>query len=134
LIINCGGDYPAGVLIESPLTVAGSIQANGAEIFLDRLNKGRRRALVHNVNDQLIINCGGDYPAGVLIESPLTVAGTILCKVMPDLTPVGMASSSEKPSAVSSSILKLEPITLNLVKEILILKEKVKELEDRIKK
>ena len=73
LLINCGGDYPEGVKIMGA-TMEGSVTVNGAEIFLDRLHKGGpRRALVHNLNDQLLINCGRDYPEGVEIVGPVVI-------------------------------------------------------------
>jgi hypothetical protein len=54
-----------------------------------------RRALVHDFDDSLTINYGGDYPNGVLIRGPLKVRGglrieegrmlTTLAPVVPDL-------------------------------------------------
>ena len=61
------------------VVIEGSIHEYGAEIFLDRLKKGgKRRALVHDLNDQLLLNCSGDYPSGVKMWGPVTVENNLI--------------------------------------------------------
>lgn len=60
------------------------IVLNGPDLVIDagqgrRVNdSGFRRAIVHGPNDTLIINFSNDYPNGVIIQSGMTVNGTLI--------------------------------------------------------
>ena len=65
------------------------IGAKATDFMLDNPNRRKnntpfRRALVHDVNDQLTINYGGDYPGGLLIQGNV--------KIVNDLTVDGQFS------------------------------------------
>ncbi len=80
LFINYNGDFEGGTIINSDLTVTGlSLRHQGWDFQLG-LNDTRpigdkplQRALVHWVNDQLILNFNGDFEGGTRIQSKLFV-------------------------------------------------------------
>jgi hypothetical protein len=88
LTLNWARDYPGGVTINGTVKCPQEIQTpkltgthlyiNHHDIHLDNASRrsattGFRRALVHDFNDGLTINWGGDYPGGV------TIRGAVKC-------------------------------------------------------
>ena len=56
------------------------LKARSSDFMLDcgprrRSQEGYRRALVHNEDDGLTVNCDGDYPGDVLVDSAVTIQG-----------------------------------------------------------
>ena len=88
LIINYNGDFEGGTKIQSSLSVSGDIHGrnlrfDGTDFQLGLNNvrskgsKEGQRALVHYINDELIINYNGDFEGGTKIQSNLAVLGKI---------------------------------------------------------
>lgn len=89
LTINYEKDYPGGVYIQGKIKVeelygypTNAIICRTTDLILDseerrseghKSDKELRRALVHDTNDGLTINYGGDYPQGVKIEGSVSV-------------------------------------------------------------
>ncbi|WP_440881181.1 hypothetical protein [Tenacibaculum sp. C7A-26P2] len=91
LIINYNGDFEGGTKIQSSLSVSGDIHGrnlrfDGTDFQLGLNNvrskgsKEGQRALVHYINDELIINYNGDFEGGTKIQSNLAVLGKIESK------------------------------------------------------
>ncbi len=81
LFVNYNADFEGGTIINSDLTVTGlSLKHQGWDFQLG-LNDTRsigdkplQRAMVHWVNDQLILNFDGDFEGGTRIASTLEIA------------------------------------------------------------
>ena len=74
-----------GIGINEPnekLSVNGNLKLTGPDIFLDNqnrkgINKGPRRALVHDESDKLTVNYNSDYTGGVEINGNLNLIGNL---------------------------------------------------------
>jgi hypothetical protein len=87
LTLNWGSDYPGGVTINGRVVIADRIASpflrlETIDLMLDhpqrrKTTAGSRRALVHDFNDGLTINWGGDYPGGVTIQGNVVCPGTL---------------------------------------------------------
>lgn len=84
LVINHNGDYPGGVAVGGiEVTVVHHLRVRGPSLRVDNETRrqssdGLRRALVHGVKDNLVINYGGDYPGGVRIVGQVRVPDDLL--------------------------------------------------------
>jgi hypothetical protein len=74
LTVNWNGDYPGGVKLFGPVRVV------SRDLELDHPSRRGtehadrpRRALVHDAEDGLTINFGGDYPGGVTVQGALRI-------------------------------------------------------------
>ena len=88
-MLNYDGDFEDGVEVHSDLRVSGKlnvsqgITSKGSD-FVMGLNDGKtqgtklgQRAMVHDGSDALILNYGGDFEGGTLIQSNLSTTGNI---------------------------------------------------------
>jgi WD40 repeat protein len=80
LTVNCLGDYPNGVEVQS------NVKVTGTDLLIDNASRRRpnapaevpRRALCHGADDWLVMNAFSDYSNGVRVESNMTVKGQLL--------------------------------------------------------
>jgi hypothetical protein len=90
-VLNYDGDFEDGVEVHSDLRVSGKlnvsqgITSKGSD-FVMGLNDGKtqgtklgQRAMVHDGSDALILNYGGDFEGGTLIQSNLRLLHGKIC-------------------------------------------------------
>lgn len=111
LVINHTGDFSGGVRIDSGAVLSGSlvVKGNDLEMHGEASRGDGGRALVHWLNDTLVLNFGNDFAGGVaidgdvLMERNLTVAGDTLALLGNDLLIAGDSSRGNGGRALAHS-------------------------------
>ena len=82
--VGIGTSSPIAKLdVNGSIHLSGGISQNGADLNIDNSSRrngalgDRRRALVHNIGDQLFINYANDYTGNTTIDSPCHVNGQL---------------------------------------------------------